>query len=427
MNFTYLKLEDTNVLKFNTSERIYEIQNASLLPFSLRNNIVDTRSLATKNDNEKLNILFHNQETLSYFFYNRTLSVNRENAKYIMNQLHIKQNNDFETRYKAMILCKALSVSDNYWITNDVKEQWKDVNLKSNPLHETLQQIALFGNTLSITGKLHTPELTNQGAYSKAWYRENDELYLYKASTIGGNESEREVLASKILDCFNIPHVPYELTKKEDKLVCKCANMNLENTSIVDAVEYDVWCSKKGKNVFDEAVKIDSDVFYKTIIADYLLSNSDRHLSNWGFFMDNKSGEIIRLHPLFDHNNAFDKNFMREPNGGHCQLIPGKTQKEAALYALKRCDFRCIKPVTKDMFFDKEMYQTFMSRACELGLYQNRKVSVLEYIMNKNVTEYEPKSIKPDNTQEYWKSIQNFQSKQRDKNVNLEFVISIKE
>ena len=161
MNFTYLKLEDTNVLKFNTAEKIYEIQNASLLPFSLRNNIVDTRSLTTKNDNEKFNILFHNQETLSYFFYNRTLSVNRENAKYIMNQLHIKQNNDFETRYKAMILCKALSVSDNYWITHDINEQWKDVNLKSNPLHETLQQIALFGKTLSITGKLGIEKMMN--------------------------------------------------------------------------------------------------------------------------------------------------------------------------------------------------------------------------------------------------------------------------
>lgn len=117
MNYTYLKLEDKPVLKFNIDQRVYEIQNSALLPFSLRNNIVDTRSLTNKSEHEKFNILFHNQESLAYFFYNRSLSVKRENAKYIMNQLHIKQNNDFETRYKAMILCKALSVSDSYWLT----------------------------------------------------------------------------------------------------------------------------------------------------------------------------------------------------------------------------------------------------------------------------------------------------------------------
>jgi len=423
MNYTYLKLEDKPVLKFNIDQRVYEIQNYALLPFSLRNNIVDTRSLTNKSEHEKFNILFHNQESLAYFFYNRSLSVKRENAKYIMNQLHIKQNNDFETRYKAMILCKALSVSDSYWITNNENEKWKDVNVKSHPLHETLQQIALFGRTLTITGKIHTPELTGQGAYAKAWYRENDELFLYKASTNGGNESEREVLASKILDCFNVPHVPYELTKKEDKIVCKCPNMNLENTSIVDAIEYDTWCTKKGKDLFEESKRIDSDIFYKTIIIDYLISNADRHLANWGFFMDNNSGDIIRLHPLFDHNNAFDKNFMADPKGGECQLMPGKTQKEAALYAMKRCDFRCIKPVTKDMFFDLNMYNSFMERASELGLYQKRNVSIFEYIVNKNTDTYIPKEIKADNNQEYWNSIKNYKSpsinREQDVGINL--------
>lgn len=46
--------------------------------------------------------------------------------------------------------------------------------------------------------------------------------------------------------------------------------------------------------------------------------------------------------------------------------------------------------------------------------------------MHNNVTAFEPKEIKPDNTQEDWRSIQNFQSKQRDKNVDLEFERTVK-
>ena len=397
---TYLKLEDETVLKFDLSQRYYEITMPNLLPFTLRDNLIDTTKTQTQDMAE---IWFRNQELLSTFFYNRSLSVKRENAKYIMNQLHIKQNNDFETRYKAMILCKALSVADNYWITNDETEKWKDVNLSEHPLHETLQQIALFGRSLTITGKIRSPELTGQGAYAKAWYREDGKLYLFKANSKGGNESQREVLASEILDCFNVPHVKYTLCQKEGKTVCKCENMNFSNTSIVDSIEFDIWTSKKDLNFFDEAKKIDTEMFYKTIVVDYLIANSDRHGGNWGFYMNNQTGKLTCMHPLFDHNNAFDQAFMDDPEGGICQLLPGKTQRQAALYAIKHCDFRCIKPIQKSMFLDEKMYRTFMERACELGLYRKQKVSVLDKLFNPEKQEYIPEEIKTDNTGEYWK------------------------
>ncbi|MCR4714285.1 MAG: hypothetical protein K5751_07890 [Treponemataceae bacterium] len=396
---TYLKLENKTVLKFEISNRHYEITAPELLPFPLRDTITDT----TKEKKEDMSeIWFRNQEALSNFFYNRSLSVKRENAKYIMNQLGIKQNNDFESRYKAMMLCKALSVADNYWITDDESESWEDVNLASNPLHETLQQIALFGRSLTIEGKLHTPEITGQGAYAKAWYREDGKLFLYKANSLGGNESEREVLASRVLDCFNVPHVKYDLTEKEGRTVCRCENMNFLNTSIVDSIEYDIWCSRKGLDYFEEAKKIDSEMFYKTIVVDYLIANSDRHGGNWGFYMNNQTGKLVCMHPLFDHNNAFDEAFMKDPEGGICQLIPGKTQRQAALYAVKQCDFRCTKMIKKDIFIDELTYSTFMKRACELGLYQKQELSIFDKLCRPEKQPYMPNEIKTDNTYEYW-------------------------
>ena len=404
---TYLKLENKTVCKFDLSQNHFEILEPDYLPFSLRDRLIDTTKVQNQNMSE---IWFRNKELLSSFFYERTLSVNRENAKYIMNQLGIRQNNDFESRYKAMILCKGLSVSDNYWITNDEQEKWENVNLSKNPLHETLQQIALFGRSLTVNGKIISPEITGQGAYAKAWYRENNKLYLYKANSSGGNECEREVLTSNILDCFNVPHVKYELTKKEGKTVCKCENMNLDYTSRVDAFDFDKWTTKKGLDLYDEAKKIDSDLFYKTIVVDYLVSNSDRHIGNWGFYMDNKSGKIIGMHPLYDHNNSFDKAFMEDENGGICQLVPGKTQKEAALYAINHCDFRCIKPITRDMFFDEKFYTIFMKRACELGLYQKQKISIIDKIFFPKKQEYIPVALKEDNTNIYWEKIHNYSS-----------------
>lgn len=395
----FLKLEDKTVLKFDFAKNYYEISQPKLLPFTLRDALSDTTQ------NFDINIWFKNKELMSSFFMNRSLSVKRENAKYIMNQLGIKQGNDFESRLNAMIACKALSVADSYWITENENEKWKDVNLLSGNLNETLQQIALFGSSVKIAGEIHTPELTGQGAYAKAWYKENGKLYLYKANSKGGNECEREVLASNVLDCFNVPHVKYELSQKEGRTVCKCENMNLENSSLVDAVELDIWASRKNLDYFDIAKKVDSEIFYKTIVADYLISNSDRHETNWGFYMNNQTGKIIGFHPLFDHNNAFDKNFMEDKSGGICQLLPGKSQKEAAFYAIKRCDFRCIKPITKEMFFDKEMYESFMIRAEALGLYKEQKISLFDKIFAKEKERFIPAEIKNDNSNEYWNKI----------------------
>lgn len=395
----YLKLEDIKVLKFDFSKNYYEIFYPELLPFTLRDRLKDTRGVSD------VNVWFDNKELMASFFTNRSISVRRENAKYIMNQLGIKQGNDFESRFKAMIECKALSAADSYWITENEKDKWDKVNLLSSPLNESLQQIGLFGSSVKIKGKIQTPELTGQGAYAKAWYCEDGRLYLYKANSSGGNECEREVLASNILDCFNVPHVKYELTQKEGLTVCKCENMNLKNTSLVDSVEADIWANRNGLNLTDLAKKIDSELFYKTIVVDYLISNSDRHGGNWGFYMDNQNGKLIAMHPLFDHNNAFDKNFMNSEDGGICQLLPGKNQKEAALYAIKRCDFRCIKSVEKSMFFDEAMYESFMNRAVELGLYQKQKITFADKIFSKKKEPFIPVELKDDNTAEYWKNI----------------------
>ena len=385
---TYLKLQNKTILEFDLDELIFDVKEPQLLPFSLRGKFISSENLAADNKT-RIKQITSNNDLLKSFFYNRSLSVKRENAKFIMNQLNIKQNNDFESRYKAMILCKALSATDDYWITNNTNELWENVNVRSNPLHETLQQISLFGRSLSITGKIISPELTNQGAYAKAWYRENNNLYLFKANTNGGDECKREVLASNILDCFNVPHVRYELTEKDGIEVSKCKNFNLETTSIIPAVEFDEYCSRNDLDFFDEVKKIDQDLFYKTIVIDYLIANRDRHEGNWGFYMDNTTGQIIGMHPLFDHNNSFDVEFMKDETGGFCQLIPGKNQREAALYAIKKCDLRLIQPIDKSMFYTQLQYDTFMKRAEELGFYKNRK----------------PVSLKENNVNEYWNRI----------------------
>jgi hypothetical protein len=150
---------------------------------------------------------------------------------------------------------------------------------------------------------------------------------------------------------------------------------------------------------------MNANLFYQTVVVDYLIANRDRHGANWGFYMDNQTGNLVGIHPLFDHNNAFAKEFMEDPTGGESLMVPGKSQKDAAMYAISHCDFRITKDIPKDIFPDKQAYQCFMKRACELGLFQAQVPSILQRFHLRPYQEYVPVCMKPDNRDEYEKQI----------------------
>lgn len=235
------------------------------------------------------------------------------------------------------------------------------------------------------------------------------------------------------------------MDKKHAQEICECIGIQLEKDNIeatakimkmcrgLSAID-DYWIAEdnkvqKAENQRWENVNLRTNplnktlayiaLYYKTIVMDYLCSNRDRHTSNWGFYMNNKTGDIVDIHLLYDHNNAFYEKFMKDPSKEECKMVNGGiTLKKMATKIMtdpklrKMCDLRCIKAVTRDMFItsdsDKDkamgdvMYQSFMSRAVELGLYKKRKLSIAESIKAAKgdyVVQYEPVSIEKDNTQ----------------------------
>ena len=368
---SFIKLQDNVVLKFDLDTGDVEIYEKNLLPVPLRNILIENTSHFDRK------AFLKNYRAITGFFRNRCLSVKRENAKKLLNALNISQGNDDDTVIKIMVLCKGLSVTDDFWITNDASESWKENNLRENPLHEVLAQIALNGESpVTITGKLHTPELTGQGVYAKAWKRENGELFLYKASTNGGIEADVEVECSLILDHTNVPHVKYWLTQIGERNVSVCKNMCDNHKGIVSAEDVFAWCNRQERS-FDDFVRcIDGENFFKTVIVDYLIANPDRHGQNWGFYMDNNSGDIIGMHPIFDHNNAFDRAEMADKEGGPSLMMPGKSKLEAAKYARKKCSFMLSPIIPSAIFLNKEHFSCFSQRASMLGLKFRRENNV---------------------------------------------------
>lgn len=376
MNENVLLMDkDISVMEFNFDEGLYKILNYKYLPFQLKGRIKEAELSQNPTKYETTQYIIASQknyDAVISYLASRVLSLSRENAKKVYNLFGLQQLQTESAKAKIAILCRAVSLQDNYWVKlKSDKTVWNDINLRNNSLSETVAMVSLHGTSLTIQGQVHTPELNGQGAYAKAWTKENGDLYLLKKgkrlSDDIDNESRLEVMISNILDKCNVPHVQYTPAFSQGQFVCKCKCMTTENLSILPGLDFISYCNVNSLNPDEEMLKIDSENIYKMWIVDYLISNSDRHGMNWGFFYNADTMDIVGCHPLYDHNNAFDKGIMENKN--YPYLFNQKmSMQQAAHTAMKYVDFYFIDKIKESDFLSKEQYNSFMDRAKELGI-----------------------------------------------------------
>ena len=305
----YIMLKDIAVIYFNFEEMITEVINNNLVPYSLRDKL---RPIPNTTPAEMARVMAANISEIQEWMSGRVLSLSRDNAKQIYNMFNISQSNDKKTRANICLMCRGVSVTDSYWIKlEDDDRTWEQVNVRKNHFKEIID-ISLNGENPSITTNPICPELTTKGLFKKGWIRdpETKDLYLLKSDKHPENINTRcEVLASHVLDCLtNVPHVQYSgrvrNTKSGKMYVDKCKNFVGEQYSFVEAREVMEYCRVHNVNFEEWALGTFGSKFANISVADYIIANTDRHDNNYGFMMDNQTGTIVDIAPLFDYNLA---------------------------------------------------------------------------------------------------------------------------
>ncbi|MCM1215039.1 MAG: hypothetical protein NC548_11020 [Lachnospiraceae bacterium] len=233
---------DSPVVEFNFGTGIYKVLCENLLPFYLRGKIRDTSVRQTPID---MNVSYN---AILSWLSGRTLLLSRANAKQLYNIIRVEQLDSPENRARIALMCKAVSVSDNYWVKTDNSTLcWDDVNLRHVSLNDIVTQVALHGKQLTLQGSLTTPEFTTKGAYAKAWRRHSDgNLWLYKLGAKDATESRIEVMCSSLLDKMNVDHVHYKAGEDDGEFVCMCPSMTSDRFSILTGSEFYSYCNVMG-------------------------------------------------------------------------------------------------------------------------------------------------------------------------------------
>ena len=308
----YLMLKDTPILYFNLDEYIVEVLNPDLVPFSIR--------YAFDNSGTMKGIM-KNIDLVRFYLSSRVLSLSRDNAKKIYTMFNIPQLNDINTRVKICIACNGVSVTDSYWVKHDDdKRLFSQLNIRDNNLKSILD-VSLYGNNPTISTLGVCPELTTHGLFRKSWLRDEDGLWLLKSDKTGNNINTRmEVLSSKVLDCFTggIRHVEYvgrvRNTSNGKLYVDKCKNFVGNSHSFVEAWEVIEYCNRMNISFQKDILGYTKEAASIGVL-DFILVNTDRHTQNYGFFMNNDTGVLEGLVPLFDFNLAL----ISDLTNGHAE------------------------------------------------------------------------------------------------------------
>ena len=250
-------------------------------------------------------------ETLWMWLTRRIVPKHRNYIQMMLGNLGL-----FHKDTKAIIeICKGLSLNDVYWVVpDDFSGKWKDHNLYDNEFSKTLAVMAFTGGFRRDfeTGRdgSSSPEFTTNGMLAKCWRRRNGNVLLYKSGTEGaantGFEPYSEYYAAQLAEALGLYHVPYELESYKGRLCSTCPLFTSDKIGFVPA----------GRVVSRDEALADprcADIFF----FDALIFNTDRHMGNFGYLIDNDTNEIVGAAPIFDNGYGLFSLAIYRPGQRH--------------------------------------------------------------------------------------------------------------
>lgn len=300
-----------------------------------------------------VDILVNNITNFYFWCAKRLLTLDRQYAKEILNSIGLKQAVTDRDRAEITLSYHCLTLTDVYWVKEiDENISFMDINIYDNHLNNAFVDVSLRGKQMTVQNKSLIRDITTNGCFPKAWVRREGDFYLYKNG--GSDAVEKEVLASRICQCFKCSQIIYNEGIYDGEKVSVSRIMTSKQYSIVSKEDFDIYAANHNINSMKYILNIDSYNFYMMNIIDYIVGNTDRHWENWGLLVDNEKNKPVGLYPLMDFNKAFSS--YDNIDGANCQTVFPRimTQREAAAEAVINIGLNQISDVEEEWFAGRQ-------------------------------------------------------------------------
>lgn len=316
-------------------------------------------------ENERdFDTLINNMNNFYHWCASRVLSLDRKYAKEILNSIGMSQAITDRDRAQISLSYHCVSLTDIYW----VKEKEEDLpfgqlNLYDNSLNEAIVELSLRGKPMTVTNEELAPDLSTKGCFPKAWVRRGRDFILLKDG--GEDVVKKELIASRICQCFDFKQVVYREGFYDGQRVTESKIITSKRYSIVSKMAFEIYALNHDLDVMREFIRTDKNTYYGMNILDYLVGNIDRHPENWGMLVDNETNAYISLYPIMDFNQSFGS--YDTMDGANCQTVypERKTQRQAAIEAVKEIGLHQIKEIEEDFFEGAVQWKEMFFRRLE--------------------------------------------------------------
>lgn len=248
--------------------------------------------------------------------------------------------NNIATPQNYLLQNLGLSLTDHYWINPaDICYQWEEVNLFGNDFKDEFGEFrfkdSFSAENMKINLRCRTtfyPSASLQGDLQKKWVLQEGKRYLVKGNYgVSCQQSINEAIASMLHEKQGkIPFTKYKLcdieVADEAAIGCVCEDFCTENVEFIPA--YEVLESEKKSNEQSEyehfisicerhgisQKEVRAFLEYQ-ILTDFVLTNVDRHLYNFGILRDSHTLKFVGMAPIFDSGNSLFWNRRSVPKG----------------------------------------------------------------------------------------------------------------
>lgn len=262
-------------------------------------------------------------DQLKHWVKNRGIPVTRHRIK-------LDLENGSKSPFKYMLDNLGLSLTDHYWLNPcDKMYTWEYINLYINDFKSNYS-LNIRDDVRSIAGKTNfVPSASLKGDLKKKWIiDEFGTRRLVKGNYSSScRQSISEVLASEIHRRQGLfEYTPYSFIEisSDGQLItgCECPNFTDINTEFIPAIDivnsfkkdnrinyYDAYIAYCGCHGINEEYM--RNFMEYQILTDFIITNTDRHLNNFGVIRDSRSLKFIKPAPIFDSGNSL---FYNTPN-----------------------------------------------------------------------------------------------------------------
>ena len=247
------------------------------------------------------------------------------------------------TSQSLMLSSYGLSLTDHYWIQPVGQElYWKDLNFYENDFTDELGDILTDSERdRSVPDGISklSPSVSVNGDMKKKWIIRGGGRYLLKVNpNYHSQQAVNEVIAGKLHERLGWKnYVSYDMGTiyiSGRGYPCSLSPMfTSAETEFVSA--YQIVADYKVPNdvslyeaLIRQAVSLGADekevrAFLEyMILTDFILTNTDRHLNNFGFIYDPRQHRLSGMAPLFDTGNSLFYDYDVIPHGGNLLDIP---------------------------------------------------------------------------------------------------------